>query len=369
MTNTSARVLALIASGPLQEEVLRLAAAAGCELELSVDPVGARLPWANAPLVLLDEISAQRCAAAGLPRRDGVLVLTEGSAEGSGEGGAGDALWRSAVAVGAEHVVHLPDGERFLVNALGERLESADAGGRVLAVLGGRGGAGASVLAAAVASAAVGAARRSLLVDCDPLGGGLDLVLGAEERAGLRWSGVALTGGRVAASALREALPSADAQGLLTVLSCGRDAVGPSAEAVAAVLDAGSRAGDVVVCDLPRGSCETTLAALDRADLAVLVVPAEVRACAAAARVVAAMDARAVGLQLVVRGPAPGGLSASDVSEALGIPLLAAMRPQPGLAAALERGTLTQARRSPLAAAARQVLATLDASGVRGWAA
>jgi secretion/DNA translocation related CpaE-like protein len=365
MTNTSARVLALIATGPLQEEVLRLAAAAGCELEMSVDPVGARLPWANAPLVLLDEISAQRCAAAGLPRRDGVLVLTEGS----GEGGAGDALWRSAVAVGAEHVVHLPDGERFLVNALGERLESADAGGRVLAVLGGRGGAGASVLAAAVASAAVGAARRSLLVDCDPLGGGLDLVLGAEERAGLRWSGVALTGGRVAASALREALPSADAQGLLTVLSCGRDAVGPSAEAVAAVLDAGSRAGDVVVCDLPRASCETTLAALDRADLAVLVVPAEVRACAAAARVVAAMEARAVGLQLVVRGPAPGGLSASDVSEALGIPLLAAMRPQPGLAAALERGTLTQARRSPLAAAARQVLATLDASGVRGWAA
>lgn len=361
MTTTSARVLALISSGALQEEVLRLAAAAGCELELSVDPAGARLPWMSAPLVLLDELSAQRCADAGLPRRPGVLVLTEQPA--------GDSLWRSAVTVGAEHVVHLPDGERFLVNALGERLEQADAGGRVLAVLGGRGGAGASVLAAAVAGAVVAAGRRALLVDCDPLGGGVDLVLGAEEQIGLRWSGVALTGGRVAASALREALPSADAHGLLTVLSCGRDDIAPTPEAVAAVLDAGARAGDVVVCDLPRTAGASAMAALDRADLALLVVPAEVRACAAAARVIAALGAHGGGLQLVVRGPAPGGLRGADVAEALGLPLLAVMRPQPGLAATLERGGLARARRSPLATAARQVLCSLDESGARAWAA
>jgi len=135
MTTTAARVLALISSGPLQEEALRLAAAAGCELEMSIDTAGARLPWAGAPLVLLDAASAQRCAQAGMPRREGILVLTDGEAD--------DALWRSAVAVGAEHVVHLPDGERFLVTALGERMDNVDADGRVLAVLGGRGGAGA----------------------------------------------------------------------------------------------------------------------------------------------------------------------------------------------------------------------------------
>jgi len=361
MTTTTTRVLALISSGTLQEELLRLAAAAGCELELSIDPAGARLPWASAPLVLLDAAAAQRCATAGLPRRGGVLVLTDGAAD--------DALWRSAVAVGAEHVVHLPDGERFLVTALGERLENADTAGRVLAVLGGRGGAGASVLAAAVGGAVVAAGRSGLLVDCDPLGGGLDLVLGAEERAGLRWSGVALTGGRVAASALRDALPSADAAGLLTVLSCGRDEVGPSGEAVAAVLDTGCRSWDVVVCDLPRTLGAATIAALDRADLAVLVVPAEVRACAAAARVVASLGKRAAGVQLVVRGPAPGGLRADDVADALGLPLLAAMRPQPKLATALERGPLELSRRSQLATAARQVLATLGAHVVRGCAA
>lgn len=361
MTTTLARVLALIAAGPLQEEVLRLAAAASCELEFSPDPAGARLPWANAPLVLLDELAAQRCATAGLSRREGVIVLTEGAP--------GDSLWRSAVAVGAEHVVHLPEGEQFLVTALGERVEAAGGGGRVLAVLGGRGGAGASVFAAAVASAAVAAARQALLVDCDSLAGGLDLVLGAEECSGLRWSGIALTGGRVASRALREALPSADPGGLLTVLSCGRDAVQPSAEAVAAVVEAGSRAGEVVVCDLPRTAGGSTVAVLDRADLAVLVVPAEVRACAAAAQLLATLDSRTARMQLVVRGPSPGGLSATDVSQALGVPLLASMRPQPGLAAALERGALTQSRRSPLAIAARQVLTELDASGVRSWAA
>ncbi len=107
---TPCRVLALVADPTLQEELLRLAAAAGCDLELAVDVTGARVPWARAPLVLLDSRAAARCAAAGLPRREGVLVLSADSD--------GDDLWRSAVAVGAEHVVALPEGEGFLVAAL-----------------------------------------------------------------------------------------------------------------------------------------------------------------------------------------------------------------------------------------------------------
>lgn len=352
MSDRPARVLALLADCELADELLRLAAAAGCELELAPDAAAARLPWARAPLVVLDATTAQQCAGAGLPRRDRVVVLATGADEG---------VWRSAVAVGAEHVVTLPDGEAFLVAALGERVESTDDGGRVLAVLGGRGGAGASVLSAAVAGAAARAGRRSLLVDCDPLGGGLDLVLGAEETPGLRWADVALTAGRVAASALHEALPSAGVLPGVTVLSCGRDAVAPRPEAVAAVLDAGRRAGDVVICDLPRSLGPAAGAVLDRADLVVLVVPAEVRATAAAARVLAAAGPRAAAVRVVVRGPAPGGLTATDVSRALGVPLLGTCRPQPGLSAALERGELP--RRGPLVAAAGQVLAALVGAG------
>jgi hypothetical protein len=61
----------------------------------------------------------------------------------------------------------------------------------------------------------------------------------------------------------------------------------------------------------------------------------------------------------VVRGPAPGGLRSGDVADIVGLPLLAAMRPQPQLAAALEHGGLRLGRRSPLAAAARRVLTVL----------
>ncbi|MEO6880648.1 MAG: septum site-determining protein Ssd [Mycobacteriaceae bacterium] len=349
--------LALLTPGPLREELLRLAAAAGCELDLCTAVTEARVPWARAPLVVLDPDAAARCAAAGLPRREGVLVLDQPGAHGSSSA----QTWRAAVAVGAEHVVQLPDGEAFLVGALGERAERADEGGRVLAVLGARGGAGASVLAAAVAGAAAEVGRRALLVDCDPLGGGLDLVLGVEEATGLRWSGVALTGGRVTAAALHEALPGDG--GLLTVLSCGRDEVAPSPDAVAAVLDAGRRAGDVVVCDLPRSLGPAALAVLDRADVTVLVVPAEVRACAAAARVVAATGARGDGLRIVVRGPAPGGLRSVDVSRALGLPVLATSRPRPRLAELLERGGLPH--RGPLPNLADAVLAALTASTSR----
>ena len=40
-----------------------------------------------------------------------------------------------------------------------------------------------------------------MLVDCDALGGGLDLALGAEKMDGLRWSGLALGDGRVPTAA------------------------------------------------------------------------------------------------------------------------------------------------------------------------
>jgi hypothetical protein len=102
---------------------------------------------------------------------------------------------------------------------------------------------------------------------------------------------------------------------------------------------------------------------LETADLAVLVVPAEVRACAAAATVAARVLSYGITLQLVVRGPAPGGITPGDISRALDLPLLAAMRPQPGSAGALDRGAVPGRTRGPLATAARQVLAALEGSG------
>lgn len=347
------RPAAMMAAGRLSDEVSRLAAAAGSDLHRVQDHGSLREQWSCAPLVLLDVATAKACAGVGLPRRDGVVIVC---ADGDPQ------AWQCAVAVGAQHVTVLPDAEAWLVGVLAEALEAPAEGGRVLAVVGGRGGAGASVFATAVAVAAADSGRHAMLVDCDALGGGLDLAAGAEKVDGSRWSGLTLTGDRVAASALHAALPAARLGGrsTFTVLSCDRDGPGPDAVAVRTICDAGRRAGDTVVCDVPRHPCEPGTAALETADLAVLVVPAEVRACAAAATVAARISRYGVALHLVVRGPAPGGITPSDVSRALHLPVLAAMRPQRGLSGALDRGAVPGRSRGPLANAARQVMAALD---------
>jgi hypothetical protein len=119
-----------------------------------------------------------------------------------------------------------------------------------------------------------------------------------------------------------------------------------------------------VVCDLPRYPTDPALAALTAADLVTLVVPADVRSCAAGSRVAAVLAEHGGDVRLVVRGPAPGGVEPDEVARALGLPLLAAMRPEPGLASALERGSGPVRPRGPLAGAAKAVLAELrDAAG------
>jgi len=274
-------------------------------------------------------------------------------------------VWQQAVAIGAEHVVSLPEAESWLMGALAEAAEGGRGDGAVLAVVGGRGGAGASVLAAAVAVTAVRAGERVLLVDCDPLGGGVDLVLGAEDLGGLRWPGFSGGAGRVPATALHAALPAPDVGGTggaLAVLSCDRSPHGPSPAAVGSVLDAGRRAGETVVCDVPRYPTEAAVAALGTADLTVLVVPADVRSCAAASRAAAVVAEHGGTVGLVVRGPAPGGIAPDEVATALGLPLLAAMRPEPGLARALERGSAPGRPRGPLAATSSLVLDALRAT-------
>jgi len=351
------RGLVMVSDPDLLDAILRLAAAAGCELHRTVDAAQARRHWTDAPLVLLDEPAAQQCAQAGLPRRGKVVVAVRGEPP--------PPVWRHAVAVGAEHVIALPEAEAWLVAALTEAMEGRHRGGAVLAVVGGRGGAGASVLAAAAAVTAVRDGEQVLLIDCDPLGGGLDLVLGAEDLGGLRWPEIGLGDGRVPATALHAALPAPAVArrggGELGVLSCDRSTHGPSPAAVTSVIDAGRRAGETVVCDLPRYPTDAAVAALAAADLAVLVVPADVRSCAAGARVAAVLAEHGATAQLVVRGPAPGGVDAAEVARALGLPLLVVMRPEPGLARALERGTAPGKPHGPLAAAARTVLAELRA--------
>ncbi|WP_330183855.1 hypothetical protein OHB26_09650 [Nocardia sp. NBC_01503] len=201
--------------------------------------------------------------------------------------------------------------------------------------------------------------KHALLVDAAPFGGGIDLLLGLERVAGLRWPDLVIEDGRVSAAALHDALPGIAGT---AVLSCGRGlaATELAPAAVRAVVEAGRSAGDLVVCDLSAERGPHTDEILDAADLVVLVVPARLRAIAAAESVAGYLSRRNPHVRLLVRGPSPGGLRGREISETLALPLLAALPQQPGLAERLERGGLTIARRGPLRTSADLVLTELS---------
>ncbi|MFE3320963.1 septum site-determining protein Ssd [Nocardia sp. NPDC059195] len=134
-----------------------------------------------------------------------------------------------------------------------------------------------------------------------------------------------------------------------------------SPAAVRAVIESGRDAGDLVVCDVSSERGPAADAMLDAADLVVLIVPALLRSIAAAEVVSAYLGERNPNRGLIVRGPAPGGLRGAEVAELLGLPLLAAVRGQAGLASRLERGGLSVRRRGPLRDAADAVLAMVGA--------
>lgn len=344
-------MLALVDDQSLRDDVDRVAAAAGVRV-VHADRPSSRTVWVSAQVVVLDAAAAGRCAHDGLPRRDRVFLV------GSADPDSGD--WVAAVSVGAQGVIRLPDQDAALVDAFAAASPDAVPGahrGAVVTAVGGCGGAGASLFAVALAQAAT----PSLLIDTDPWGGGIDLAMGTERTPGLRWQDLTLRDGRLGFDALRAALPNLRG---VTVLSGSRGGDDIEAGPLTAVIDAGRRAGVTVVCDAPRRVTPAVEVALESADLVVMIVPADVRAAASAGALGRWVRSVNPNVGLVVRGPAPGGLRAVDVATTVGLPLVAAMRPQPGLADALERGGLRMRTRSPLASAATRVLGMLETQRV-----
>ncbi|MBB4687739.1 septum site-determining protein Ssd [Amycolatopsis jiangsuensis] len=341
----TARPLVVAADGTVFEEIQRVAAIAGSELDHAPDLAAARARWTRAPLVVIEEDAAADRPA--LPRRDGVMLICKGAA--------GLESWQRAATVGARRVIRLPEDESELAVAFADVADApAESPGPVVAVVGGRGGAGASVLAAAIAVEA-DRSGPALLVDCDPLGGGLDLPLGLEHAKGLRWPEVRLSG-RVSMPSLVASLPC---RGRLPVLSCGRSGPGPSPRALSAIVAAGRRAGRTVVCDLPRYLDDGALAVASAADLVVLVVPVEFRACMAAQQVLRRVGTHADRLAIVASGHSVDGAPPSRTAALLGPPLLAALTPERRVAATLETGEFELPAKGPLVGAARSVLAEL----------
>ncbi len=278
-----------------------------------------------------------------LPRRPGIVVATREELTGAG--------FEAALAVGAERVVVLPRDEGWLleraVAAVGEPVEP----GPLIAVGGCCGGAGVSTLATALALTA----GRSVLLDADGSGGGVDLLLGAEWAEGLRWPELSGLRGRVDGASVLASLPQVHG---VHVVAAARDSPGEiPAEALLAVTSAARSVGRTVVVDLPSRDLRLAEPVLAEADLAVLVVPARVRALAVAGPL---LDGDAWARAVLVVRTAPGGLSPGEVAAVLGRPVAAELGPDRSAFVRGERGEPPQTGpRSPLGQVSRQLLARL----------
>jgi secretion/DNA translocation related CpaE-like protein len=334
-----ARPLVITEDTELLDDVLRLCAAAGAEPQVHHTVPEKQGTWERAPLVVVGADAAARCR--GAARRHGVVLVCR-------EPGGDPGVWRLAVDVGAEAVLTLPEEEGLLVDRLADAAEEGEGQAVTVGVIGGRGGAGASTLACALAVTAARSGLRTTLIDGDPLGGGLDVLLGGEQAEGRRWPDFARSKGRVAGAALEESLPLLHG---VRVLSWDRgEPVEPSPDAMRSVLAAARRTSSVVVVDLPRGVDGAVAEALAQLDLGLLVVPADLRAVAAARRVAPTVRMVVQDVRAVVRGPFTAGLDSDWIAEVLGVPLAGEVPMEPGLANAEEIGMPPAASgRGPLA--------------------
>ena len=224
-------------------------------------------------------------------------------------------------------VVVLPDGVRWLTTLLaGEHRRGT---GRIVGVVGGHGGAGASTLAVSIAQC-VAAERSAAVVDLDPSGGGLDLLLGAESAVGWRWPDLAASAGFI--DRLTEHLPTVDRVPVLSMARSDEGPGTPSADAVQAVLRSLARECEVVVVDVGRSLDAASRQGLRHCHVQVLVTGGGVRQVAASTAMTGALPA---GAGVVVR--TGEGAAPQPVADALGLPLWGEIPGEPRLIAAGER--------------------------------
>ena len=290
-------------------------------------------------MVLVD---AGSVPAPPLPRRPGVVVVTAGEPEAG--------TWQAALALGAEHVVALPDGEPWLLERLGSIAVPMRAG-RVIAVVGSAGGVGASTLACSLAARTAARGLRPLLIDADRFGGGLEVTVGMEDIPGARWPDIGEVEGRISAATIATAFPARDG---VAVVSHRRGVTTGPMTAMPAVVDAARRAFDLVVIDTPRDLVHV-LADTD-ADHWVVVTADRVRAVIAAAGLVLRDDLAREGPVVVLRRMrGPICVDPRDAAEALGARIDLELSHDRGVAEAAEHGDPLPAR-GPVATTADRIL-------------
>ncbi|MGZ4447097.1 MAG: septum site-determining protein Ssd [Nocardioides sp.] len=338
----------------LLDELLRLSAAAGTTPDVAPDGGSALRLWAGASIVLLGQDLLDELAHLTPVRRPQVYVVSWGSVP--------DTAFRQMLRVGAESVAELPRSEGWLTEVLTDAGEGGGGHGRLVGVIGGSGGAGATTLACALGQVAA-RTGPALVVDADPLGPGCDRVLGLEELDGVGWEALAQTTGRLSGRALREAVPRRGALGVLTWRPGPGVTTARSLQpfALREALSAAGRGHATTVVDLPRAPDPVVDEVVARCDRVLVAVVPTVGGVASAARLCARFGDPGR-LRLVLRGT---GIGAVQVARVTGVPVLASMADQRGLAESVDLGLgPVRSRRGPLGRAASELLDQLRVLGV-----
>lgn len=343
------RPLLATADPALLDDLLRLATAASAEVDIARTAEEALRLWSRAPLALVGADLGQAMGDVDPPPHPHLVKVARATGD--------------SPAFEHGHLL-LPRDESELVGLLARAAAPARTPAPTVSVVGGRGGAGASLLAIALALAGERAEQSTALLDTDPLGCGSDVYLecdGDQTDHLTGWGDLLSRNGRVHWHDLRPRLPRS---GRVSVLTWRRgpdtDPTGPlPVGAVRAVLSSARDGTDLVVVDLPRSFDPATRVLLNRSDLVLLVIPADVPAVVATTRMVSRLCAEASSVRAVVRG-ARGELSADVVAKSVGLPLGADLPPEPGLARTLAAGRAPARRpRSPMARFADRVVAHL----------
>jgi secretion/DNA translocation related CpaE-like protein len=340
----------VIADSALLDQVLSITAVVGIEPVLLGDVGLLRQQWASAATVLLDIGQGARVANLGLPRRTHVYLLSDEKTSAEAQ--------QLSMQLGAA-VVALPASASWLSDTLANVASAGRGTGGLVCVVGGSGGVGASTLAAGLAFVAA-RTRRTMLIDADPLSGGLDLLLGAERTPGWRWPRLANARGHL--GDLSGQLPSLDGIEVLSMTRCeSPPGWVPDAEQLEAVLLSALRSHELTVVDLSRTLGATAREALRRADLVGLLVRDDIRGVAAGREVVRQLETESERLGVIVRQGPSRLLQPNLVASGVGRQLLGSFVEDPTLALAAERGDPPgRSARSSLSRLCRQLLDHLE---------
>jgi secretion/DNA translocation related CpaE-like protein len=331
----------------LLDHALSVVAAAGLEAEVTGDLGSLRARWSQASMLLIGVDQAAGAAGLRLGRRAGVYVLADTAAAAE--------AYQWSLPLGAVVIV-LPDNVRWLSGAIAELIHRPAGAGRMICVAGGSGGVGASTLAAALAFVAARQGERSVLIDTDSRGGGLDLLVGAERLDGWRWPQLARARGHLGAVGAQ--LPYVDG---MEVLSMGRgEQPALGAEQLRAVLDSVRHGHDITVVDVSRELGRDLIEAISAGATWLLVAREDIRGVAAGRERTGELGDLGICPGLLVRRGRAGMLDPESVADGLGLELRGVVTDEPGLVLAAERGDPPgRSPRSSLARLARSLLQQL----------